>query len=77
MIRVYRRLYQQDGTPTDFGDPRILAEMTALYKTMIQSKFLSREFLFYSRAEMGLYMLLHRLRARVSTYAIATRAMGI
>lgn len=77
MMKVYRCLYKQDGTPTDFGDPRVLREMANLYKTMIGSKFLSKGFLFYSRAEMGLYMMLHRLGARVSTYAIATHAMGL
>jgi predicted unusual protein kinase regulating ubiquinone biosynthesis (AarF/ABC1/UbiB family) len=75
MIKVYRKLYREDGTPTDFGDPRVLRDMTGLYGKMIGSKFLSPEFLFYSRAEMGLYMMLHRLGARVSTYTIATNSM--
>jgi predicted unusual protein kinase regulating ubiquinone biosynthesis (AarF/ABC1/UbiB family) len=76
MIRVYRNLYRDDGEPTNFGDAKILREMSQLYKLFLSSKFLPPQFLFYSRAEMGLYMMLHRLGARIPAYQIATEAMN-
>ncbi len=76
MIRVYRHLYRENGEPTDFGDVKIFREMSRLYKLFLSSKFLPPEFLFYSRAEMGLYMMLHRLGARIPAYEIATKAMA-
>ncbi len=75
MIQVYRNLYRKNGEPTDFGDVKIFREMSRLYKLFLSSKFLPPEFLFYSRAEMGLYMMLHRLGARIPAYQIATEAM--
>jgi predicted unusual protein kinase regulating ubiquinone biosynthesis (AarF/ABC1/UbiB family) len=75
MIRVYRNLYRDDGESTDFGDVRILRGMSRLYKLFLSSKFMPPQFLFYSRAEMGLYMTLHRLGARIPAYRIATEAM--
>jgi hypothetical protein len=76
MLRVYRHLFRDDGQPTNFGDVKILREMSGLYKTLLASKFLPAQFLFYSRAEMGLYMMLHRLGACIPAYQIATQAMA-
>ncbi|HSU56912.1 MAG TPA: AarF/UbiB family protein, partial [Candidatus Dormibacteraeota bacterium] len=75
MIRVYRHIYRENGEPTDFGDVKIFQEMSRLYKLFLSSKFLPPEFLFYSRAEMGLYLMLHRLGARIPAYQVATDAM--
>jgi predicted unusual protein kinase regulating ubiquinone biosynthesis (AarF/ABC1/UbiB family) len=51
----------------DFGDPKVLAKLTEMFGKSIQNKITNPEFVFASRAELGLYNLLHRLEARVDT----------
>lgn len=75
VMKLYEMFYREDGTPADFGDTRSFRELMKAYQILIGSKFLSATFIFYSRAEMGLYMNLHRLGARVPAYTVAMDAM--
>jgi hypothetical protein len=54
----------------DFGDPKIMLTLVGLWKECLRNKFVCPDLIFASRAEMGLYNLLHRLRAKVDTTAI-------
>jgi len=51
----------------DFGDPSLFAGLTRIAKEVLQNKLVRPEFIFYKRAEIGLYNVLHQLRARVPT----------
>jgi hypothetical protein len=57
----------------DFGDARVLAKLTELFRKSIQNKVTNPEFVFASRAELGLYNLLHRLEAKVDTARVRER----
>jgi predicted unusual protein kinase regulating ubiquinone biosynthesis (AarF/ABC1/UbiB family) len=58
------------GRVVDFGDPKILNAMFRIFNDNVRNKTVNPEFAFYARAEMGLYNLLHLLRAKVDTSAI-------
>jgi len=58
------------GRVVDFGDPKILKAMFRIFNDNVRNKTVNPEFAFYARAEMGLYNLLHLLRAKVDTSAI-------
>ena len=58
------------GRVVDFGDPKILNAMFRIFNDNVRNKTVNPEFAFYARAEMGLYNLLHLLRAKVDTAAI-------
>ena len=58
------------GRVVDFGDPKILKAMFRIFNDNLRNKTVNPEFAFYARAEMGLYNLLHLLRAKVDTSAI-------
>jgi serine/threonine protein kinase len=54
----------------DFGDVKILNAMFQIFNDNVRHKTVNPEFAFYARAEMGLYNLLHLLRAKIDTSAI-------
>jgi hypothetical protein len=58
-----------DNAEVDFGDPKILRLTTKLGRAIIAkaSRYLPAEFLFLSRAELGLYNAMHQLRCRLPT----------
>ena len=58
------------GGVVDFGDGKALETLTGLYQEFVRNKLVNPDLIFASRAELGLYNLLHRLRARVDTTAI-------
>jgi predicted unusual protein kinase regulating ubiquinone biosynthesis (AarF/ABC1/UbiB family) len=58
------------GAVVDFGDAKILKAMFRILNDNLRNKMVNPEFAFYARAEMGLYNLLHLLRAKVDTTAI-------
>lgn len=60
----------------DFGDPKILNKMTRIWEESMRSKIINPEFAFYSRAEFGLYNLLHQLQARIDTSKIHGGPIG-
>jgi predicted unusual protein kinase regulating ubiquinone biosynthesis (AarF/ABC1/UbiB family) len=67
---LFPRLTGSAATVVDFGDPQILNKMTRIWEDSMRSKIINPEFAFYTRAELGLYNLLHQLRARVDTSKI-------
>jgi predicted unusual protein kinase regulating ubiquinone biosynthesis (AarF/ABC1/UbiB family) len=75
VLDFYEMLFPSPGTGStviDFGDPKFLNMMIHLWKDSLQCKSVNPEFVFYQRAEMGLYNLLHFLRARLNpTVAVA------
>lgn len=61
--------------PLDLADRRFMEALNQLAKTLLKNKFLSPEFVFLSRTESGLCLLLHTLKARVTTTRIALEWM--
>lgn len=51
----------------DFGDAEVLRKMMQLWSESVRSKGVNPEFAFFGRAEMGLYNVLHQLRAKIAT----------
>jgi predicted unusual protein kinase regulating ubiquinone biosynthesis (AarF/ABC1/UbiB family) len=56
-----------DAGVVDFGKPTILNSLSQAMRRAVSDKLTNPEFAFVSRAELGLYCLLHQLRARVKT----------
>lgn len=56
--------------PVDFADPGVLRKMVHLWAQSIKNKGVNPEFAFYGRAEMGLYNVLHQLRAKIDTASV-------
>jgi hypothetical protein len=50
----------------DFGEPRPLKILNEALKRALRDKITNADFAFISRAELGLYSLLHQLKARVN-----------
>ncbi len=72
-IQFYEMLFPGltgGGRVVDFGDSKILEAMFRIFNDNVRNKTVNPEFAFYARAEMGLYNLLHLLRARIDTSAI-------
>lgn len=67
---LFPRLTGSAANVVDFGDPKILNKMTRIWEDSMRSKIINPEFAFYTRAELGLYNLLHQLQARVDTSKI-------
>jgi predicted unusual protein kinase regulating ubiquinone biosynthesis (AarF/ABC1/UbiB family) len=61
------------GQPIDFGDARLLQILTASLRLALREKVANPDFAFISRAELGLFSLLHRLKAQVSPRDIWSR----
>ena len=57
----------------DFSSDKLLKTMFRIWNDCLRSKTVNPEFAFYSRAEMGLYNLLHMLRARMDTSAVVEK----
>lgn len=55
------------GTTVDFGDPSLFAGLARISRDVLQNKLTRPEFVFFKRAEFGLYNVLHQLGARVRT----------
>jgi predicted unusual protein kinase regulating ubiquinone biosynthesis (AarF/ABC1/UbiB family) len=53
----------------DFGQPAVLNSVAQNLRRAVRHKLTNAEFAFISRAELGLYSLLHQLRAKVDTLA--------
>ena len=69
-IRFFEMIFpsQTPGeTEVNFGDPKVIGKLTEMFGKSIQNKITNPEFVFASRAELGLYNLLHRLDAKVDT----------
>ncbi|MCI0536677.1 MAG: AarF/ABC1/UbiB kinase family protein [Verrucomicrobiales bacterium] len=60
-------------TEVNFGDPTVIGRLTEMFRKSIQNKITNPEFVFASRAELGLYNLLHRLEAKVDTAEVMKR----
>ena len=59
----------------NFGDTEIFEELTTLNRSILDSKQTLAEFLFVCRAELGLYNLLHRMKAEVDTRAVIEKVL--
>ena len=59
----------------DLADSKFMDGLNELAKTLLKNKFLSPEFLFLSRTESGMCLLLHALKSRVITTQIAREWM--
>jgi predicted unusual protein kinase regulating ubiquinone biosynthesis (AarF/ABC1/UbiB family) len=51
-------------SPVDFGDTEVLRKLVRLWSESIKNKGVNPEFVFFGRSEMGLYNVLHQLRAK-------------
>jgi predicted unusual protein kinase regulating ubiquinone biosynthesis (AarF/ABC1/UbiB family) len=54
----------------DFGDANVLKKTVRLWSDSIRNKVVNPEFTFLGRSEMGLYNVLHQLRAKIDTTAV-------
>jgi serine/threonine protein kinase len=57
----------------DFGKAELLKAFTRIIKSVLDDKVTNPEFVFSSRADLGLYSLLHRLGARVNVIEVWRR----
>jgi len=64
---------KKSGQPVDFGDARQLDILSASLRLAVREKLANPDFAFISRAELGLFSLLHRLKAQVSPRDIWSR----
>jgi len=62
-----------DGPLVNFGDPKLLNTLVRTMVKAVRDKLCNPEFAFISRADLGLYSLLHQLRARVNVTEIWRR----
>jgi len=76
--RFYRKVYPPDAAtrPFDFSDASFMKDFMNETGRLIRAKYTLPEHLFVTRAEIGLYMTLHRLKARVPTSAIVRRCIA-
>jgi predicted unusual protein kinase regulating ubiquinone biosynthesis (AarF/ABC1/UbiB family) len=76
----YRKVYppetDRDDEPFDFSDPAFFKAFTGETRTIITSKGILPEYVFYGRAEIGLYHTLHRLGARVPMSGIVRKMLS-
>jgi len=78
-INFYEMLFpglKGGGRVVDFGDAKILNAMFQILNDNVRNKMVNPEFAFYARAEMGLYNLLHLLRAKIDTSSILEKFGG-
>lgn len=76
VLEFSRRVYPTAaavGTVVDFGDPTLFAGLARISKEVIQNKLVRPDFIFFKRAEFGLYNVLHQLGARLPTIEIIRR----
>jgi len=78
--RFYRKVYPPDpkdaARPFDFSDAGFLRDYLRAAGNLTRAKASTPQYIFHSRAEVGLYTTLHRLKARVHTSAIVRRLMA-
>ncbi len=75
-IRLFEMIFpsrKAGEIEVDFGDAKVLAQLTEMFGKSIQNKVTNPEFVFATRAELGLYNLLHRLEAKVDTAGVQER----
>lgn len=69
-IQFYELIFPTD-TPgrmeVDFGNAKLMSAMTSIWNGVLRSRAVNPEFAFASRAELGLYHVLHKLNAKVDT----------
>jgi predicted unusual protein kinase regulating ubiquinone biosynthesis (AarF/ABC1/UbiB family) len=65
------------GTLVDFAEPELLQTQARAMKRALRDKATNPEFAFVSRTELGLYNLLHQLRARVDTRDVWRRLQSL
>ena len=70
-------LYQMvlPGGDVDFGKTKHIDTLTALWKAFLRNKLVNPELIFASRAELGLYKLLHRLDVKLNTTEIMEKVL--
>jgi hypothetical protein len=77
--RFYRKVYPKDPKdaerPFDFSDPAFLRDFLRAAGKLTRAKVWNPQMTFLTRAEVGLYTTLHRLKARVHTSAIGRRLL--
>ena len=77
--RFYRKVYPPDPKdaerPFDFSDSGFLRDFMRASGDLARAKGTPPQFIFFARAEVGLYTSLHRLKARVHTSAIVRRLL--
>ena len=77
--RFYRKVFppspEDDTQPFDFSDATFMRDFLREMSRLFRVKYTLPEHLFITRAEIGLYTTLHRLKARVPTSAIARRML--
>jgi len=61
--------------PLELADPKFMDHLAKLAAVLIKNKFLSPEFVFLSRTESGMCLMLHTLKARVATTRLALEWM--
>ncbi len=69
LLAAYEAFYPiAPGAPTivDFGDPELLKRLDRLAGAAVKNRFMSPDFLFFSRSEIGLYNTLHHLGSRLA-----------
>jgi predicted unusual protein kinase regulating ubiquinone biosynthesis (AarF/ABC1/UbiB family) len=66
----------RNGTVVDFGKPELLRLYGRNLRNALRHRLTNPEFAFLSRTELGLYGLLHQLRARVDTREVLN-AVGL
>jgi predicted unusual protein kinase regulating ubiquinone biosynthesis (AarF/ABC1/UbiB family) len=71
--RVYPPEPAKESEPIDFGDRALLRDYIREAAQLFRAKGASPEYLFFGRAELGLYQTLHRLRSRVQTSKIVRK----
>jgi predicted unusual protein kinase regulating ubiquinone biosynthesis (AarF/ABC1/UbiB family) len=72
----YRKVYPpkpENQRCFDFSDTAFMRDYLQAGKNLLRTKGVLAEFIFMSRAEMGLYQTLHRLKARVPTSQIVRK----
>jgi predicted unusual protein kinase regulating ubiquinone biosynthesis (AarF/ABC1/UbiB family) len=75
--RFYRAVYppepEAEARTFDFGDAAFLRAYMRETTNVMRARGVLPEYVYFSRAELGLYQTLHRLRARVHTSRIVRR----
>ncbi len=76
----YKKVYppdpEKDSEPFDFGQGTVLRDYIRESQKLLRGKGITPEYVLLGRAEMGLYDMLHRLRARVHTSRIVRKYLA-
>jgi predicted unusual protein kinase regulating ubiquinone biosynthesis (AarF/ABC1/UbiB family) len=74
--RMYPPEREKEQTPFDFSDAEFLREFIRESTKLLRAKAALPEYIFWARAESGLFQTLHRLKARVRTSLIVRKYLG-